>query len=556
MKKINFLSYTLALMVVIGACEQETLELTTPEPNLTNVGPEQCPEGASAGSASFAKYIAIGNSLTAGFQAGALFNEGQNTSLGNILATQFKCVGGGEFNQPNINSERGYFLTSGNPLPNGTVLGRLLLQGTPAAPAPTISDNAALPSQLNPNFVYNGDKSKLNNFGVPGIQIGQIGLRETGDWSRADLDPTTPGAQPDPRFNPYYARFASDPGNSTILGDAIGALANGGTFFSFWLGNNDVLGYALSGGSNPAIFTPVESNLPVHPGFRFILNVSLDALLQVPNVKGVVGNIPEISVIPYFTTIRYNQIPLDAATATTLTSQLATNYNAFLDGVTAAGVITAAERDSRKLTYVAGQNSILITDETLTDLSPYMQGPAAALQPYAKARHTKATDLVTLPAATHLGKAIDVTGDGVADGVNGVSIPLMNTSSNATRALRGDDLILIPSEILEIRTRTAAFNTIIAEKVAASNNRLALADVNAKFNALAAAKVEVVNGVAITPTLAPPTGGFSEDGIHPNSRGIAYAANVFIDAINTKFGASIPNVNLSKFGATALPINP
>jgi hypothetical protein len=66
----------------------------------------------------------------------------------------------------------------------------------------------------------------------------------------------------------------------------------------------------------------------------------------------------------------------------------------------------------------------------------------------------------------------------------------------------------------------------------------------------------VVNGVTITPALTPPTGVFSEDGVHPNSRGYAYMANVFIDAINAKFGATIPKANLGDYKGTGLPINP
>ncbi|MFM7851876.1 MAG: hypothetical protein ACKO96_08155, partial [Flammeovirgaceae bacterium] len=64
------------------------------------------------------------------------------------------------------------------------------------------------------------------------------------------------------------------------------------------------------------------------------------------------------------------------------------------------------------------------------------------------------------------------------------------------------------------------------------------------------------DGVSITPSFAPPTGAFSEDGVHPNSRGYAFMANIFIDAINAKFGATIPKAKLSDYKGTALPVNP
>src|SRR5690606_3312980 len=148
-----------------------------------------CPADATAGSADFSKFVAVGNSLTAGFQAGALFNEGQQNSLPRILARQFECVGGSTtFNQPDINSVNGFFTGATNPV-GELVLGRLLLQGTPPAPAPTISDAAAVPSPLNPSFVYDGVSADLNNFGVPGILLGQALIPETGNWTLAGVDP-------------------------------------------------------------------------------------------------------------------------------------------------------------------------------------------------------------------------------------------------------------------------------------------------------------------------------------------------------------------------------
>src|SRR5260221_486293 len=93
----------------------------------------------------------------------------------------------------------------------------------PEAPAGN-KGNADLPTP------YTGDKTKLNNFGVPGILLGQALIPQTGGPSTGN-----------PYYNGLYARFASNPGTSTIIGDA---LATQPTFFTFDLGNNDVLGYA------------------------------------------------------------------------------------------------------------------------------------------------------------------------------------------------------------------------------------------------------------------------------------------------------------------------
>ena len=54
----------------------------------------------TAGSADFSKYVAVGNSLCAGYSDNALFRAGQENSYPNILSQQFALVGGGEFKIP------------------------------------------------------------------------------------------------------------------------------------------------------------------------------------------------------------------------------------------------------------------------------------------------------------------------------------------------------------------------------------------------------------------------------------------------------------------------
>jgi hypothetical protein len=56
-------------------------------------------------------------------------------------------------------------------------------------------------------------------------------------------------------------------------------------------------------------------------------------------------------------------------------------------------------------------------------------------------------------------------------------------------------------------------------------------------------------------TLAPPFGAFSEDGVHPNSRGYALAAYWIIQQINQEFGSNVPRPQISEYKGTGLPIN-
>jgi len=519
---IAFLTFLLA-----WSCKQEMIELPPVEPIHT---PPPCPDGASKGSADFTKFVAIGSSYTAGFQAGALFDDGQNNSLPAILNKQFQCVGApATFNQPTIKSALGYnIFISPNPDASQHIFGRFLLQyhGAPdPIPTPQLSNVAALPNpSVNPAFIYgNGStKAALNNFGVQAIVLGQALIAQTGAWA---------GAGTDPRFNPFYGRFAY-PGNgtSTLIGDAAAA---GGTFFMFWLGMDDFMLYAAFGGD--------AKKAPLTSGAAFAgqYGAAVGALLgSNANLKGVVGNYPDIFVMPHFTAVAWNPIPLDAFTAAYLTSQLADNYNAFLAGMVGATVISQAEADARHITFSAGQNAILIKDETLTNLAPYMQGPYAGLLPYAKARQTKVTDILPLAAGAVIGTLVNND----PNSIYGVTVPL------------ADQYAITPVERDSINSARAAFNSSIAATVTANSSRLALADVDAALTTFVAGQADVLNGVTVTPNINPPTGIYSEDGLHPNSRGYAYLSTIFIKAINAKYGANVPLTNISLYGATALPI--
>jgi hypothetical protein len=63
-----------------------------------------------------------------------------------------------------------------------------------------------------------------------------------------------------------------------------------------------------------------------------------------------------------------------------------------------------------------------------------------------------------------------------------------------------------------------------------------------------------INGSSFTSSILPPFGAFSLDGVHPNQRGHGYMANLFIDAINRKWGAAIPLCNPNDLPGNALPI--
>ncbi len=59
----------------------------------------------SAGDANFTSYVAIGNSLTAGYMDGTVSRVSQSYSFPNLLSQQFAVVGGGAFTQPSYDDD-------------------------------------------------------------------------------------------------------------------------------------------------------------------------------------------------------------------------------------------------------------------------------------------------------------------------------------------------------------------------------------------------------------------------------------------------------------------
>ncbi|MFT5503374.1 MAG: hypothetical protein ACI845_001184 [Gammaproteobacteria bacterium] len=180
----------------------------------------------SAGSADFSKYVAIGDSLTAGYADSALYLDGQLDSYPAILARQFSDVGGGTFMQPLMPAgATGSLTLSSNPLP---VADRLVLVPTATGPSPGTID------PIQSTEIGVPLTGAFNNMGVPGSKSFHLGLPAYGDAAGV------PGGT----ANPFFVRFASS-GRTTVITDA---LSQATTFFSLWIGNNDILSYATTGG--------------------------------------------------------------------------------------------------------------------------------------------------------------------------------------------------------------------------------------------------------------------------------------------------------------------
>jgi hypothetical protein len=104
-----------------------------------------------------------------------------------------------------------------------------------------------------------------------------------------------------------------------------------------------------------------------------------------------------------------------------------------------------------------------------------------------------------------------------------------------------DDVVLTAGEVGTIRAATARFNAIIASEAFANN--AALVDIH-EFLSTLKQRGSVVHGQRLTTDFL--GGIFSLDGFHPTNTGAALTANEFIQALNTRFAAGIPRVNVVK----------
>jgi len=138
MNRRYILGGALSLLLGFTACDSEDELIQERIEN--NPSPDTELRG-DPGSVDFSKYVAVGNSLTAGLMDAALFTSGQQNSFPNILAQQFQIngVGGGTFNQPDINSTTGFniSLNAIPPQAGAPVFGRFLLDLSIPGPVPT-----------------------------------------------------------------------------------------------------------------------------------------------------------------------------------------------------------------------------------------------------------------------------------------------------------------------------------------------------------------------------------------------------------------------------------
>jgi hypothetical protein len=407
----------------------------------------------SKGELDVSKVIYIGDGQMGGYMNDGLKNESQKNSLANILAAQFEFIGSNQANLPWINSSSIGISTSGlAPMHLGY---KTDCQGTISL-APLRDASSGDLSSITQSCYQASNPFTV--FGIPGLRLNQ--------FTNSSLAAT----------NAFYNRMCSSP--SIHLLDEL--IAQKGTFFQLYIGLEDVLDYAKSGGTNETL----PSELQFQQNYEQVIQN-----LTANGAKGAIATIPDVTLMPYFTTIPWNGLSLDNSNVGTLNSI----YNPL------------------GYYFQLGANPFMMVDSTANMFA---------------VRQIQSTELLLL------------------------SLPLDSVKCNQMGVLFPirDEFVLDAGELNVLRGKIQAYNDFIRQ--IAQTYNLALVNTDQFVSNLADGFT--YNGVSMSAKFVS-GGAYSLDGIYLNPRGNAHFANAFIKAINQKYHSTIPEVNANKFDGVRFP---
>ncbi len=541
------LIFLLALALGVTACE--------PYEPPQNEFEKKADAPVSAGSLNVTKYVALGNSLTAGFADNALYLESQQVSYPAIIAQQMVPAGApATFNQLLMPAGIGFGGFAAAPAPQppsqfSIVLGQQFARVVPTTPPvgsstlTVLQDTASAyrtHSPLSPTWRPATGQATNQNFGVPGVTIQQ----------------SLAGALGNPvGGNPFYLRIASNPGTSTLVGDAAAAAP---TVWTMWLGNNDILGYATSGGVAPA--TTVAS-------FRPAFDAALTQMVAVANSRGVVANIPDVTSIAFFRAVGSTSFPPAPGPPFSTSTAAASNalWQAYLVQLAAdasvvgglpAGVVmgqpfvnpvfNAGEPRRTGVVFVTGTGGIRQSNATdLLALTAQLGIP----QPGGVSRGLTPPLTVVPTGGPNIFASLSATAQAICNGVSGgANVAFLVPNAGPL----GSQFVLDQAEIAFARQRTTELNAEIAASVTANGmGRVALWDANAFFTTVATSGIRVGDsrGGSLMRVDYLTGGLFSLDGVHPTPAGAAIIANQFLRTMNTAFGSTFKEVDPTTYRA-------
>lgn len=406
------------------------------------------------------RFVAIGDSITAGYADGALYYKGQIYAYPNLLARQFNTLCPLVFRQALVDKH-----SSGIGF-----IGRSRLILVPDEHNPknkwgclsylsTKGDNRILSENL---YHSNGP---FHNMAVPGAKAAHLLQPGYGDPAKGMGN-----------YNPFFTRMASDPCKTSVLSDI---LTLDPTFFTLFIGNNDVLSYAMHGGTTD-IITPSQGKAGA--GFTETLRYLIEKLTE-KGAKGIITTLPDLTTIPFFNTIAYDHLLLDAEEAAQLNGYYASDQLHFKAGTNAFLVETSRDNNTGLRQMKKGE---VVLCEIMQDplSSAYLIGKLPIPKNY----------YLDLQQVTDIKQAINSYNEAIAGIALEKGLGLVNLN-DLLRSAR-------PDRVYDRKLRAMHFLE---------------------------------------------TGAFSLDGIHINALGQALLANEFIKAIYRKYGLRIPRVPIVQF---------
>lgn len=397
-------------------------------------------------------YVAVGDSLTAGVQSDGIVRDFQEVSFPALIANQ---LGVDDFEQPIVNSPGIGFEPGTTPLMfNGSEIFRNELEVDEF--------------DLLANFFLD---RPYDNLGLPGAEVVDVA-------STSNL-----------LFEVILRGLGTQLEQAVSLDPAI---------ITFWIGGNDVLGAAKSGGD----LSKISSAESFEAEYRNILT-QLTEQTQASIVTANLPNVTDITLVIFLDRI-FRTVP-ELGIMKPVPVIYDENFNPvdFGDGLLVP--LLTEEEDVNHVTLLAldqYRDGIGIPDESaLTDMG------------------------FTMDEASDILSQIEMMG----------LIP--------TGMVLANDFTMTMEESDVIQSAVEEFNTIIES--AAADFGIPVVDIN---SALLTLNTEGIDGFNSEFVLSDPVNtAYSLDGIHPNNAGYAIIANLFIGTLNASFDMGIPMINTEQF---------
>ncbi|GAB3307389.1 hypothetical protein GCM10027511_19250 [Hymenobacter humi] len=234
-------------------------------------------------SVNVSRYLAVGDSYTAGYSAGGLTRASQEYSYPRLIALQLQdATNNISFTQPLLEA--------------GSGSGYINLLSFPAVGFPRtrlVPGQSVRRTVITPTACGGPDTVRLltrsataaslpQNLGVPGLFLSQIETAGLGNEATA-----TPGAT----FNPYFERLLPAASNTTYL-QAVTDAAATATFFTFFQGLDNLMPYVRSGGDCGPLPNTTLTN-QMRQNAKKILD-----RLTAGGRPGIIARLPSLATLP------------------------------------------------------------------------------------------------------------------------------------------------------------------------------------------------------------------------------------------------------------------